>query len=85
MEIKMDEEKREYQICITTGKRCYSGKYADIVLSKAKKHKTKKIIPTRKYYCNNCGYYHLTSKAFSIEGKKYYSAKKRKKYIKTLW
>lgn len=81
----MDEE-REYQICSSSGKRCYSGKDANIVLSKAKGHKTKKKkIPTRKYYCSDCGYYHLTSKAYSIDHSDYRSSKKHKKYIKTLW
>lgn len=58
--------------CESTGKICYSKKEAGIALNRAKKHyhsddesNASKKIPKRKYYCEKCGHYHLTSQPAS--------------------
>lgn len=75
--------------CSSSGKRCYSEREANIALSSAKKHyhgrnhsrKTSNgKIPRRKYLCNYCNCWHLTSSATS--GEQDYT-KKRKRFIKT--
>ena len=57
-------------VCESTGKICYSKKEAGITINRAKKHyhsddesNASKKIPKRKYYCEKCGHYHLTSQA----------------------
>ena len=56
-----------YVTCEDTGKICYSGREAGEIINSTKHHhrndhlgRSKKF-PRRKYYCNDCGYYHLTS------------------------
>lgn len=57
-------------ICESTGKICYNAKEAGVALNRAKKHyhsdeesSASKKIPKRKYYCEKCGHYHLTSQS----------------------
>lgn len=57
----MEKVEREY--CETTHKICYSQKEANNIIASAKRWrrcKKPKQIPQRSYYCENCGYYHLT-------------------------
>lgn len=56
--------------CESTRKICYSKKEAGNAINRAKKHyhsddesNASKKIPKRKYYCNKCGCYHLTSQS----------------------
>lgn len=64
-----------YVMCVSTGKICYTEREAGIVINGCKKHvylengrfgKTShgngnsKSIPRRKYYCKECGFYHVT-------------------------
>lgn len=69
------------QLCNHSGKRCYSESTANIVLSQFKRHtgKTPKgSIPKRKYRCEFCGYWHLTSRTFYGAPKKFKYKKKRR-------
>ncbi len=48
------------------GKLCLSERQANEMLKGAKRNdrkRTGKKIPKRKYYCQACGYYHLTSES----------------------
>ena len=61
-----------YEICETTGKRCYDKVSANTEVNTAiKKHwKTRaKKIPTRVYFCTHCNHYHLTSEVRRDEGR----------------
>lgn len=82
-----------FERCSSTGKRCYSEKEANIALSCLKKNYVSKMymkkrtrkspngkIPKRKYFCKDCGWWHLTSNVTSKENS---FTKKKKKYIKT--
>lgn len=77
----LETTKREYIICKETGKRCYTQSLAGKQIGLAKgKYRRKKAgngkIPQRSYYCNYCGYYHLTSlKSFT----------NKKRYIKNIY
>lgn len=58
--------------CSYTGKICYTQREAGMVINDCKKHRfygkhsvkvgfgNSKSIPRRKYYCKDCGYYHIT-------------------------
>ena len=54
-------------ICKSEGKICYTEREAGIAINEAKKHhrsnndNSSKKIPMRKYFCEKCGSYHLTS------------------------
>ena len=55
----------EYIYCKVTGKRCFSEREAGEHINYFKNTHFKwshrgKNIPCRKYYCKECGYYHLT-------------------------
>ena len=73
MEVSMKTQEGESVICVETGKICYTEREAGIIMNKARSHfyedhmKTRrehftnsKDIPRRKYYCKNCGYFHVT-------------------------
>ncbi len=64
-----------YLTCAFTGKICYTEREAGIVINGCKKHvylgngrygknshgnSGTKAIPRRKYFCKDCGYFHLT-------------------------
>lgn len=62
-----------YVMCIFTGKICYTEREAGHVINGCKKHYyaghgrlvksahgNSKAIPRRKYYCKDCGFYHVT-------------------------
>lgn len=74
--------------CSVTGKRCYSEREANVAISSAKKHfhtgtarKTKNgKIPRRKYFCESCKSWHLTSQ---VTHSKTTYLHRKKKYIKT--
>lgn len=57
------QSKIKYCIC---GKQCYTKREAGEQLSRLKGHRTSSHIgrgntkPKRSYYCNDCGYYHVT-------------------------
>lgn len=63
----------EHVMCIFTGKICYTEREAGLVINGVKKHHhvgngkwiksnhgNSKNIPRRKYYCKDCGFYHVT-------------------------
>ena len=69
----MKTEEGNYVICIFTGKICYTEREAGLVINGCKRHVyvgngrfaksahgNSKAIPRRKYYCKDCGFYHLT-------------------------
>jgi C4-type Zn-finger protein len=67
--------------CPVCNKRCYSSRHADEVIGYAKNHNRNNKIPKRKYYCKDCGFYHLTSQAFS-KISPYQQNRRKKRYIK---
>ena len=50
----------EFKYCSYANKRCYTERKANEALRLSKKH-SRKDIPKAKYYCKECGYWHLTS------------------------
>jgi hypothetical protein len=69
----MKTEEGNYVMCIFTGKICYTEREAGLVINGCKRHVyvgngrfaksahgNSKAIPRRKYYCKDCGFYHLT-------------------------
>ena len=65
-----------YVMCSTAGKICYTEREAGSVINGCKKHihvgshqwvksahGNSKLIPRRKYYCKECGFFHLTHMA----------------------
>ena len=68
-----------YVMCIFTGKICYTEREAGIVINANKKHHyfdgglikssygNSKNVPRRKYFCKDCGFYHVTHQAFYSE------------------
>ena len=56
--------------CYAAGKVCYTVREAGLVINDAHKHhygnddKRCKHIPKRKYYCPDCGYYHVSHHSF---------------------
>ncbi len=61
--------------CFAEGKICYTEREAGIVINNAKRHhygndvKRGKNIPKRKYFCNVCGFYHLTHYKYFADDK----------------
>lgn len=59
-------EIRETRFCEISGKRCYNEREAGNILNSLKHHRNSdhlgrnKDLPRRKYYCTDCGCYHLT-------------------------
>ena len=56
-----------YVVCRDCGKICYSSREAGEIINSSKRHhrsdhlgRSKKY-PRRKYFCSDCGYYHVTS------------------------
>lgn len=86
-----------YVTCVESGKVCYSGREAGEIINSGKRHHRSdlcgrsKEFPRRKYFCKDCGYYHLTSmKAEYSESAKcgnwnenYYNFYLRKKSART--
>jgi hypothetical protein len=71
------------EICTETGKICYSEREAGTILNCSKKAHNKsnhKKKLTRKYRCNACGTWHLTSMPFITDDVK--EAYKRQQRIK---
>ena len=68
-----EDEKEEERYCEKCGKICYSLRMAGQILNSQKKHKiknrriSKNARPCRKYYCDFCNSYHLTSTPFYRE------------------
>ena len=74
-----------YVMCSSAGKICYTEREAGIVINGCKKHiymggrhwaksshGHSKSIPRRKYYCKDCGYFHLTHMAlYNIDSRNY--------------
>ena len=74
-----------YVMCIFTGKICYTEREAGNVINGCKKHfyaghgrwaksahGNSKAIPRRKYYCKDCGFYHVTHLAlYDIDSQNY--------------
>lgn len=79
----MKTNEGNYVICGFAGKICYTEREAGLVINGCKKHVhmgnhhwaksahgNSKSIPRRKYYCKECGYYHLTHMAlYSIDSR----------------
>lgn len=71
----------EYLICSTSHKRCYQKKDAQYTVNLANKKHWKNRpskIPKRIYYCNDCGYYHLTKEVVYNEGRDKRKARARR-------
>lgn len=70
-------------ICSETGKICYSEREAGTILNQSKKAHNKsssKKRLIRKYRCNACGTWHLTSMAYLTDDvKEYYKKQQRSK------
>ncbi len=74
-----------YVTCGASGKICYTQREAGLVINGCKKHYymgyhkwakgghgNSKAIPRRKYFCSECGYYHVTHTAlFSADSRDY--------------
>lgn len=59
--------------CSFENKKCYTQKEASALINMARKHhyaEKAKHIPKRAYYCNKCGFYHLTKEAVKHDGNK---------------
>lgn len=79
----MIDEEENIVICQYSGKRCYTEREAGNVMRNAKKGKVRKHkVPKRKYFCDACGFYHLTSQAFNRYQGDWKDAKRKKRYIK---
>ena len=79
----MKTNEGNYVMCIFTGKICYTEREAGLVINGCKKHfyaghgrwaksahGNSKSIPRRKYYCKDCGFYHVSHlKSFVFEAK----------------
>lgn len=62
--------------CWAAGKVCYTVREAGIVMNQAKKHHLHRFargkgkeIPKRKYFCTDCGFYHLTHYTFYCDSR----------------
>lgn len=78
----MTDENGNWLMCSYSGKRCYSQVEAGSALNGAKHHQNRRNkVPARKYFCEHCHCYHLTSQTFT---KRYKSDKHRRRYIKTI-
>ena len=82
----MKTNEGNYVMCIFTGKICYTEREAGIVINGCKRHVhmgnghwakaahgNSKAIPHRKYYCKDCGFYHVTHLALYDMGSKDYA------------
>ena len=69
----MKTNEGNYVMCVAAGKICYTEREAGLVINGCKKHVymggrhwaksshgNSKSIPRRKYYCKDCGFYHVT-------------------------
>lgn len=56
----------EYELCSVSGKRCYSEREAGRIVNSCHRHRSNdhlgrnKNLPRRKYFCTDCGTWHLT-------------------------
>ena len=63
----------DYVLCVFTGMICYTEREAGLVINTVKKHHyvgnrkwiksfhgNSKNVPRRKYFCKDCGFYHVT-------------------------
>lgn len=70
---------QQLELCPVCGKRCYSERDAGRILNSLKRHHSNdhlghnKEVPRRKYFCHDCGCFHLTHMT------KYYSEDERQK------
>lgn len=75
-----------YVMCGAAGKICYTEREAGLVINGCKKyvymggrhwakssHGNSKSIPRRKYYCKDCGFYHVTYLALYDKGSQNYA------------
>ena len=69
--------------CYAEGKICFTEREAGIAINNARRHhygnddKRGKNIPKRKYFCTECGFYHLTHyKYFVADNKINYNERK---------
>lgn len=63
-------------VCESEGKICYTEREANETLNSARHHGNRsKKIPVRKYFCKECGYFHLTSHKSEKGGKLHYDLK----------
>ncbi len=82
----MKTDEGNYVMCIFTGKICYTEREAGLVINGCKKHVhmgnnhwaksahgNSKAIPRRKYYCKDCGFYHVTHLALYDFGSQNYA------------
>lgn len=70
--------------CSSTGKVCYSERDAGALINKYKKHKGRfasKKRPVRKYRCNMCNCWHVTSMAFITDDVKEFYKKQKKELV----
>lgn len=69
----------DLKYCPACGKRCYSERQAGYILNSLKRHHSNdhlgrnKEVPRRKYFCRDCGNFHLTHMS------KYYTEDEREK------
>lgn len=62
----MKDKNGEFIYCEATNKICYTTKEAGAIINDCKKHSYKrwgnepKNKPKRKYYCKDCGFFHVT-------------------------
>ena len=67
--------------CYFAGKICYTAREAGEVINGARRHhRNGKNIPRRKYYCETCGYYHVTHYSFYADDERK-SNHKRLQYV----
>lgn len=92
------ELEEEITYCEVSGKRCYNEREAGRILNSMKHHRKSdhlgrnKELPRRKYYCKDCGCFHLTkkplydkeSRTYGWEKQFYTEYEKREKMSKKL-
>lgn len=59
-----------HEICPDTGKKCLGYREAHETVNAAKHSHRGKHVPTRVYYCESCGLWHLTSMSYYIDTNK---------------
>ena len=84
----MKTDEGTYVMCFLTGKICYTEREAGSVINSCKRHVylgqgrsgksshgngSSKAIPRRKYYCKDCGFYHVTHLALYDFGSQDYA------------
>jgi hypothetical protein len=78
----MKDFQGNYICCKAEEKICYTKREAGIAINSAKKHyysnerKRGKIIPKRKYFCKDCGFYHLSHWSYFVGDKISYNERK---------